>query len=103
MDIDSGGLQPLHGAFSFAQPLTPEVHLPAEEKTLGVVIYYDPVMDTSSFRATLDGADRTGLFHVRFGELELVSIRLDAGRHALLIRANNKKGLSSDPEFRIQH
>jgi hypothetical protein len=102
-DVDSGGLQLPNGAFSFAQPLTPEVHLPADEKALGVVIYYDPVMDPSSFRATLDGADRTGLFHVRSGELELVSISLDAGRHTLLIRANNKKGLSSEQKFLIQH
>jgi hypothetical protein len=102
VDLDSGGLQPAHGAFSFAQPLTPDVHLPADQKALGVVIYYDPLMETSSFQATLDDADRTGLFHVRSGELELVSVPLDPGRHTLLIRANNKKGLSTEQQFHIQ-
>jgi hypothetical protein len=62
VDLDSGGLQPPHGAFSFAQPLTSDVHLPAEEKALGVVIYYEPVMEASSFSATLDGSDVTNLF-----------------------------------------
>jgi hypothetical protein len=103
VDIDSGGLQPPHGAFSFAQPLTSDVLLPAEEKTLGVVIYYDPVMDQSSFRALLDGDDRTSLFHVRSGELELVSIPLVPGQHVLTIQANNKNGVSSVQEFHIQH
>jgi len=102
-DVDSGGLQPLHGAFSFAQPLTPEVQLPADQQALGVVIYYDPVMETSSFRATLDGADRTSLFHVRPGELQLVSFPLEPGQHVLTIRANNKKGLPSEQEFHINH
>jgi len=103
MDIDAGGLQPVHGAFSFAQPLTPNVQLPAGEKALAVVIYYDPVMEASSFRALLDGDDRTGMFRVRLGELQLVSIPLEAGQHTLTIRANNKSGESTEQEFRIQH
>lgn len=104
LDIDSGGLQPAHGAFSFAQPLSSEVRLPAEEKELGVVIYYDPVMEASSFRALLDGSERTSLFHVRLGELEMVTVPLEAGRHVLKITANNKKtGLLTEQEFHIQH
>jgi hypothetical protein len=62
VDLDSGGLQPAHGAFSFAQPLSSEVRLPAEEKALGVVLYYDPVMEPSSFRALLDGSDVSTCF-----------------------------------------
>jgi hypothetical protein len=103
VDLDSGGLQPPHGAFSFAQPLTSAVRLPAEEKALGVVIYYDPVMEPSSFRASLDGDGVTNLFHVRTGELELVSFPLEPGLHNLTIRANNKAGLSTEQQFHIQH
>jgi hypothetical protein len=103
IDLNSGGLQPLNGAFSFAQPLISAVRLPAEEKTLGVVIYYDPVMVAASFSAMLDGSDRTSLFHVRTGELELVSVALGPGRHDLTIRAKNKTGLSSEQQFHIQH
>jgi len=103
VDLDSGGLQPPHGAFSFAQPLTLEVRLPAEEKALGVVIYYDPVMEPSSFHAMLDGSDVSNLFHIRLGELDLASVPLGPGQHALTIRANNKSGLSTEQQFRIQH
>ncbi len=103
MDIDSGGLQPPNGAFSFAQPLTSEVRLPAEVKALGVVIYYDPLMEPSSLRAVLDGNELTNRFHVRPGELELVSIELGSGQHTLIIRANNKSGLSTEQQFHIQH
>ena len=103
LDLDSGGLQPPHGAFSFAQPVSPDVTLPAEQKALAVVIYYDPVMDPASFHATLDGADRSILFHVRTGELELVSIPLGPGQHNLTIRANTKSGLPSEQQFHIQH
>jgi hypothetical protein len=67
------------------------------------VIYYDPVMDPSSIRVLLNENDRTSLFHVRPGELELVSIPLDLGQHALTIRATNKDGESSVQEFHIQH
>jgi hypothetical protein len=102
MAIDSGGLQPANGAFSFAQPLTANVRLPGEAKALRVVIYYDPVMEASSFRAMLDGNERTGLFHVRPGELELVAIPVEPGQHTLKIRANNKRGLSTEQEFHIQ-
>jgi hypothetical protein len=103
VDLDSGGLQPPHGAFSFAQPLTSQVRLPAEAKTLGVVIFYDPVMEPSSFSALLDGSDVTNLFHVRSGELELVSVQLGSGQHNLAIRANNKAGQSTEQQFHIQH
>lgn len=103
VDLDGGGLQPPHGAFSFAQPLTSEVRLPAEEKALGVAIYYDPVMEPSSLRALLDGSDRTSLFHVRSGKLELVLVPLGPGQHDLTIRANNKAGLSTEQQFHIQH
>jgi hypothetical protein len=103
VDLDSGGLQPPNGAFSFLQPLTSEVRLPGEENALAVVIYYDPVMEASSFSAMLDGSDLSSLFHVRGGELELVPVPLGLGRHDLRIRANNKTGLSSEQEFHIQH
>jgi hypothetical protein len=103
VDLDSGGLQPPHGAFSFAQPLTSEVRLPAEEKALGVVIYYDPAMEPSSFRALLDGSDVTNLFHIRSGELQLVSVPFGPGQHLLTIRANNKAGQSTEQQFHIQH
>jgi hypothetical protein len=103
MDIDSGGLQPANGAFSFAQPLTSNVRLPIEAKTLAVVIYYDPVMEPSSFRALLDRNDRTDMFHVRPGELHLVAVPVEPGQHTLTIRANNKRGLSTEQEFHIQH
>jgi hypothetical protein len=87
----------------FAQPLTSEVRLPAEEKALGVVIYYDLVMEPSSIRALLDGSEVTNLFHVRTGELELVSVPLGSGQHDLTIRANTKAGLSTEQKFHIQH
>ena len=103
VDVDSGGLRPPHGAFSFAQPLASEVRLPEGEKALGVVIYYDPVMEPSSFRALLDGSDVSNVFHLRPGELELVSIALKPGRHGLTIRASNKTGVSSEQQFHIQH
>ena len=103
LDLDSGGLQPPHGAFSFAQPVSPDVTLPAEQKALALVIYFDPVMDPASFHATLDGADRSSLFHVRPGELELVSIPLGPGQHNLTIRANAKSGLPSEQQFHVQH
>jgi hypothetical protein len=96
-------LQPTNGAFSFAQPLTSNVQLPIEAKALTVVIYCDPVMEVSSFRALLDGSDRTSLFHVRPGELQLVAIPVEPGQHTLTIRANNKHGLSTEQEFHIQH
>lgn len=102
-DLDSGGLQPPNGAFSFAQPLTSDVRLPAEEKVFGVVIYYDPVMEAPSFRATLDGNDVSGLFHFRAGELELVSVPMGPGRHDLKIRANNKAGRSTEQQFHLRH
>ena len=97
------GLQPPHGAFSFAQPLNSQVHLPSAEKALGIVIYYDPVMEPSSFRASFDGGEVTSLFHVRSGELELVTVPLRPGQHELSIRANNKAGLSTEQQFHIQH
>jgi len=103
VDLDGGGLQPAHGAFSFAQPLDSLVRLPSEAKVLGVVIYYDPVMDPSSFRASLDGSDITGMFHVRLGGLELVSVPLKNAQHTLRIQANTKAGLASEQEFHIQH
>ena len=102
-DLDSGGLQPPNGAFSFAQPLTSDVRLPAEEKVFGVVIYYDPVMEAPSFRATLDGNDVSGLFHFRAGELELVSVPMGPGRHDLKIRANNKARRSTEQQFHLRH
>jgi hypothetical protein len=102
-ELTRGGLQPPHGAFSFAQPLASEVRLSAEDKALAVVILYDPGMDPTSFRASLDGSDRTSLFHVRPGEIELVFVPLDSGQHDLTIRANDKAGLSTEQEFHIQH
>ena len=68
-----------------------------------MVIYYDPVMQASSFSATLDGSDVTNLFHVRHGTLALVSVALGTGKHDLTIRANNKSGLSAEQQFHIQH
>lgn len=103
VDVDSGGLEPPHGAFSFAQPLTSEVRLPSEEKPLAVGIYYDPAMDPSSFRALLDGADQTKLFHVRLGELDLVSLPMAPGQHHLNIQANNEAGLLTEQEFHVLH
>jgi hypothetical protein len=38
VDLKRGGLEPAHGAFSFAQPLNSEVRLRAAEKALGIVI-----------------------------------------------------------------
>jgi len=102
MDIGSGGLRPIHGAFSFAQPLTSNVRLPVGEKTLAIVIYYDPAMDTSSFRALLDGNDRTEMFHARAGELEMVCVPVRPGSHTLAIRAKNKAGQLTEQDFRIQ-
>jgi len=102
MDIGSGGLRPAHGAFSFAQPLGANVQLPAGEKALAIVIYYDPAMETSSFRALLDGNDRTEMFRARGGELELVNIPLEAGQHTLTIRGNNNAGQLTEQEFHIQ-
>jgi hypothetical protein len=102
VNLARGGLQPPQGAFSFAQPLDSVVRLPSEAKVLGVVIYYHPVVDPSSFRALLDGSDVTGLFHVRPGELELVSIPLEPGQHHLGIHASAKSGLPTEQEFRIQ-
>lgn len=102
-DMDRGGLQPPHGALSFAQPLTSEVRLPSEEKTLGVVIYYDPVMVPSSFRAFLDGKDQSSLFHVKTGELELVRVPLSPGDHRLVIQANNQSGQTTEQDFHVQH
>ena len=102
-NLDRGGLQPPHGAFSFAQPLASEVRLASEDKALAVVILYDPAMEPASFHALLDGSDRTTLFHIRPGELELVSVPLGPGQHDLTIRANNNVGLSTEQEFHIQH
>jgi hypothetical protein len=103
VNIDGGGLQPPHGAFSFAQPLASVVHLPSGTKMLGVAIYYDPLMDPSSFRGSLEGSDVTAMFHVRLGELELVSVPLEPGQHNLTLQANTKSGLSTEQEFHIQH
>lgn len=100
--LDHGGLQPPHGAFSFAQPLTSEVQLPSEEKALGVVIYYDPVIVPSSFRAFLDGKDQSSLFHVKSGELELVRVPLPPGNHSLIIQANNQSGQTTEQDFHVQ-
>lgn len=66
------------------------------------MIYYDPVMEPSSFRALLDGSEVTNLFHVRSGELELVSVPLGPGQHHLTIWTNNKAGLSTEQQFYIQ-
>ena len=102
MDIGSGGLRPAHGAFSFAQPLTANVQLPTGETALALVIHYDPVMEASSFRAMLDGSDRTEMFHVQGGELELVNIPVEPGQHLLTMRMNNKSGQLTEQEFHIQ-
>ncbi len=102
-DLDRGGLQPPHGAFSFAQPLASEVRLPAEDKALAVVIYYDPVMVPSSFRALLDGKDQSSLFHVKTGELELVRVPLSPGDHRLVVHANNQSGQTTEQDFHVQH
>ncbi len=102
-DVDPGGFEPPHGAISFAQPVTPEVLLAPAEKSLGIVIYYDPVMVPSSFRASLDGEDQTGLFPVHAGELELVRVPMTPGDHHLIIQASNKSGQTSQQDFHIQH
>jgi hypothetical protein len=103
VDIGSGGLQPPHGAFSFALPTDSAVRPPSDAKLLGVAIYYDAALDPSSFRATLDGSEITSMFHVRPGKLELVLLPLDHGQHNLSVQANTKSGLSSLQEFHIQH
>jgi hypothetical protein len=103
VDLDGGGLRPPNAAFSFAQPLGSEVRLPAEAKAVGVVVYYDPVMEPSSFRAVLDGSEVTNLFHIRLGELDLASVPVGPGHHSLTIRANTKSGLSAEQQFHIQH
>lgn len=103
MDIASGGLRPPNGAFSFAQPTTAHVQLPPGEKTLPVVLYYDPAVEVSSFRALLDGNDLSRMFHVRSGELELVAVPLEPGQRTLTIRASNKRGQVTEQEFHIQH
>jgi hypothetical protein len=103
MVIDSGGLQPANGAFSFAQPLASNVPLPTEVQALPVVIYYDPAMDPASFRALLDGTDRTSLFQVRPGELQLVALPVEPGQHTLAIQAKNKRNLITEQAFHIQH
>ena len=102
-DIDHGGLEPPHGAFSFAQPLTPEVRLPSEEKVLGLVIYYDPAIAPSSFRAFLDGKDESSRFHVKAGELELVRVPVSPGERRLSISAKNQSGQTAEQDFHIQH
>lgn len=101
--IGNGGLQPPHGAFSFAQPTESAVQLPTDAKLLGVAIYYDPAIDPSSFRAAVDGSDVSSMFHVRPGKLELVLLPLDHGQHNVSVQANTKSGLSSVQEFHIQH
>lgn len=103
VQLDGGGLRPAHGAFSFAQPLDSVVQLPSEAQVLGIAIYYDPVMDPSSFRASLDGTDVTSLFHVQAGKLEVVDVPLKYGPHNLRVEANTKSGLSTEQDFRIQH
>jgi hypothetical protein len=67
-----------------------------------VVIYYDPVMEASSFRATLDGNDVSSLFHVRAGGPELVSVPLRPGCRDLTIRATNKAVLPIERQFHSQ-
>jgi hypothetical protein len=67
-----------------------------------VVIYYDPVMEASSFRATLDGNGVSSLFHARAGGLELVPVPLRPGCHDLTIRATNKAVLPIEQQFHNQ-
>jgi hypothetical protein len=98
-----GGLRPANGAFSFAQPLTSKVQLPAEEKTLGVVILYDHALDSSSLRVSLDGKDLSRQFHPRPGEQELVRIPLHPGQHNLIVKAKQSDGRSAQQVFHIEH
>jgi hypothetical protein len=98
-----GGLRPADGAFSFAEPLTSKVQLPAEEKSLGVVIFYDRTLDSSSFEALLDGRDQSRRFHPRPGQQELVRLPLPSGQHELVIKCKKKDGSYAQQDFHIQH
>jgi hypothetical protein len=102
-DVESGGLQPPNGAFSFGQPLSSEVQMAPEDQGLSVVIFYDPVMVASTFRAFVDGGDKSSLFHVKLGEVELVTVPLSAGDHHVTIRAQNKSGLTTEQDFHVRH
>jgi hypothetical protein len=98
-----GGLRPDNGAFSFAQPTAPDVRLPAREKSLALVIFYDQRLQSSSFRVSLDAQDVTRRFHPRSGQRELVRVPLPPGEHVLVIDGEAKDGASSHQEFHVQH
>jgi hypothetical protein len=98
-----GGLRTANGAFSFAQPLTPRVQLPAKEKTLGIVIFYGRALDSSSLRVSLDGKDLSRQFHPRPGQQELVLLPLPQGQHDLIVKGKKSDGLSAQQVFHIEH
>jgi hypothetical protein len=98
-----GGLRPAGGAFSFAQPLTSKVQLPAQEKTLGIVIFYDRALNSSSFRVSLDGKDLSRQFHPSLSQQELVVVPLPPGQHDLVVKGKKSDCPSVQQIFHIEH
>jgi hypothetical protein len=83
--FDGGGQRPrdVNHFLSYANPTSSQTDLPAGTTTLPLMIFYDTRDIASTFSATLEGSDVSGLFHPSPGSFERVEIPVHSGRNVL--------------------
>lgn len=70
---------------TYSRPAQRRVDLPAGTTTYPLMLFYAATTLPGTFRAELNSADVTGLFHAAPGSSEVVSLPLTSGRNVLLL------------------
>ncbi len=83
--FDGGGQRPkdVNHFLSYSNPTADRTSLPAGTTSFPLMIFYDPADIVSTFTATLNRADVSGLFHPVAGGFEIVKVPLQSGRNVL--------------------
>ncbi|HLZ08549.1 MAG TPA: hypothetical protein VKT80_08180, partial [Chloroflexota bacterium] len=91
--FNGGGQQPaeVNKFLRYAQPLDNRVKLAAGTRSYAVIVYYGPTIISSTFNATLDGADITSQFHPIAGSAEVVTIPIGTGTTKLHLSVDGTK------------
>lgn len=100
--FDGGGQRPkdVNHFLTYSNPTSDHTSLPAGSTSFPVMIFYAPADITSTFAATLSGADVSGLFHPVAGGFEVVTIPLQSGRNVLQlsIQGNLPNRIATDSD-----
>jgi hypothetical protein len=85
-----GGRSSVDLFLSYSAPVERQTTLPPGATEYTLMIFYGGTIIPSTFSAVLDGEDISHLFKPRPGEVETVSLPLQAGRNVLLLKVDGE-------------